>query len=215
MAIDLDLDAFLHSITYLPIKDNNKHFIFNLGDTKNVMFSLNNFLDFDLINTYYYRLCVFSCVNRTILDITFKFIVGLNMRLIFDYFYASRKKQQLFNHFDLIYGQGLLVTFNIERFYIDFFFLFFFFFIIFFFFSFYFFFSFKIFVLISWNLVFIFCYISIIWEVWEFFFSCELVVLWRMLPGILYKKYYQQRCQDSSTNDVTVREDDSLELMRF
>jgi hypothetical protein len=28
-------------------------------------------------------------------------------------------------------------------------------------------------------------------------------------------EYYQQRCQDSSTKDVLVKEDDSLELTRF
>jgi hypothetical protein len=40
---DLDLNAFLHSVICFPIKDNNKHFIFNLGNTNNVMFSLTNF----------------------------------------------------------------------------------------------------------------------------------------------------------------------------
>jgi hypothetical protein len=91
--LDLDLDVFLYSVICLPIKDNNKHFIFNLDDTKNVMFSLNDFLDFDPINTYYYKSRVFSCMNGMILDITFKFMAGFNMRLIFDCFYTPRKKR--------------------------------------------------------------------------------------------------------------------------
>jgi hypothetical protein len=90
---DLDLDAFLHNVICLPIKDNNKHFIFNLGNTNDVIFSLNDFLDFDPIKIYYCKSRVLSCVNGTILEITFKFMVGLNMQLIFDCFYASRKKQ--------------------------------------------------------------------------------------------------------------------------
>jgi hypothetical protein len=36
-----------------------------------------------------------------------------------------------------------------------------------------------------------------------------------MLPRISYKGYYQQKCQDSSTKDVSVKEDESLELTRF
>jgi hypothetical protein len=90
--LDLDLDVFLHSITHLPIKDTNKHLIFNLGDTNDVMFSLTDFLDFDPIKSYY-KSRVLSCTNGKIQDITFKFIVELNMRLIFGYFYASRKKK--------------------------------------------------------------------------------------------------------------------------
>jgi hypothetical protein len=49
---DLDLDAFLHSVTCFPIKAINKHFIFNFGDTNDVMFSLIEFLDFNLIKIY-------------------------------------------------------------------------------------------------------------------------------------------------------------------
>jgi hypothetical protein len=75
---DLDLDAFLHSVTSLPIKDNNKYFIFNLGDTNNVMFSLTDFLNFDLIKSYY-KSRVLSCTNGTIHDITFKFRTGPNI----------------------------------------------------------------------------------------------------------------------------------------
>jgi hypothetical protein len=63
---DLDLDAFLHSVTCLSIKDTNKHFIFNLGDTNDVMFSLTDFLDFDLIKNYFYKSCVLFCINRSI-----------------------------------------------------------------------------------------------------------------------------------------------------
>jgi hypothetical protein len=89
--LDLDLDAFLHSITHLPIKDTNKHFIFNIGDTNDVMFSLTDFLDSDPIKSYF-KSHVLSCTNGTIQDITFKFTTELNMRLIFGYFYALRKK---------------------------------------------------------------------------------------------------------------------------
>jgi hypothetical protein len=60
---------FLHNVTCLPIKDNNKHFISNLGDTNDVMFSLNDFLDFNPINNYF-KSCVSLCVNRTISNIT-------------------------------------------------------------------------------------------------------------------------------------------------
>jgi hypothetical protein len=54
---------------HLPIKDINKHSIFNIGDTNDIMFSLNNNLDFDPI-TNYFKSCVFSYTNGTILDIT-------------------------------------------------------------------------------------------------------------------------------------------------
>jgi hypothetical protein len=101
---DLDLDAFLHSVTSLPIKDTNKHFTFSLGDTHDVKFSLTSFLDFDPNKNYYYKSRVFSCANGTILDITFKFLAGHNMRLIFDCFYTPRKKQRLFKFSDLMCG---------------------------------------------------------------------------------------------------------------
>jgi hypothetical protein len=91
--LDLDLDAFLQSVTSLPIKDINKHFIFNLDDTNNVKFSLIDFLNFDLIKNYYYKSYVLFCANGMILDITFKFLAEYNMQLIFDCFYASRKKR--------------------------------------------------------------------------------------------------------------------------
>jgi hypothetical protein len=35
------------------------------------------------------------------------------------------------------------------------------------------------------------------------------------LSGISYKRYYQQRCHDSNTNDMLVKEDGSLDLMRL
>jgi hypothetical protein len=89
---DLDLDAFLHSIIHLPIKDTNKHFIFNLGDTNDVRFNLTDFLDFNPIKSYS-KLRVLSCTNGTIQDITFKFKTGPNMRLIFDCFHALKKKR--------------------------------------------------------------------------------------------------------------------------
>jgi hypothetical protein len=62
-----------------------------LDDTNDVKFSLNNFLDFDsIINHLKSR--VFSCKNGTILDITFKFFAEPNMQLIYDCFYASKRK---------------------------------------------------------------------------------------------------------------------------
>jgi hypothetical protein len=89
---DLDLDVFLYSITSFSIKNINKHFIFNLGDTNDVKFSLTGFLDFDPIKNYSYKSCILSYANGMILDITFKFMAGHNMRLIYDCFYALRKK---------------------------------------------------------------------------------------------------------------------------
>jgi hypothetical protein len=109
----LDLDAFLRSVTCIPIKDINKHFIFDLGDTNDVMFSLNSFLDLNPINNHH-KSRVLSCMNGIIHDITFKFKTGLNMRLIFDSFYAPRKKRQLFNRLDVICDLNLLQTFIIE-----------------------------------------------------------------------------------------------------
>jgi hypothetical protein len=158
---DLNLDAFLHSVMRLPIKDNNKQFIFNTVDTNDVKFSLNKFLDFNPINNYF-KLYVSSCMNRTILIITFKFIARLNRRFIYICYYTPRKKQWLFNHFVVMCRQGLLTSFNIKTFYIDFLFLFLFFFL------FFFFRLFKLLDNISWNFVLFFCYISIIWKVWEF-----------------------------------------------
>jgi hypothetical protein len=38
------------------------------------------------------------------------------MRLIFNSFYALRKKRQLFNYLELMCGQNLRKTFNIEHF---------------------------------------------------------------------------------------------------
>jgi hypothetical protein len=94
---NLNLDAFLHSVTCLPLKNINKHFIFNLGDTTDAMFSLIDFLDFNPINNHH-KSRVFFCTNGTIQDIIFKFRTRTNMRLIFDSFYAPRKKRRLFNH---------------------------------------------------------------------------------------------------------------------
>jgi hypothetical protein len=166
------LNAFLHSVTCLPIKDINKHFIFNLSDTNNVMFSLTDFLEFDPIKNFYYKSRVLSCTNGTISDITFKFTAGLNMRLIFDCFYAPRKKWRLPKHSELMCGPRLSVTINIEFIYIDFLFSFSFFFFFSISFFFYFFFYSYNFVRISWNLVILFSYVSIIWKVWGFPFLC-------------------------------------------
>jgi hypothetical protein len=123
--LDPDLDTFLHSVICLPIKNINKQLINTLDDTDDVKFSLYNILNFDLIKNSF-KSCISPCKNGTIFSITFKFIARLNMQLIFDFFYASRKKRQLFNHLDLMCGQTLCKTLNIE-YYIDFFFLFFFF----------------------------------------------------------------------------------------
>jgi hypothetical protein len=65
------------SVTYLPIKDTNKHSIFNLGDTNDVRFNLTDFLDFNPIKSYF-KSHILSCTNGTIQDITFKFRTGPN-----------------------------------------------------------------------------------------------------------------------------------------
>jgi hypothetical protein len=44
---DLDLNAFLHNVTCFSNIEINKHFINILGDTNNIKFSLNNFLNFN------------------------------------------------------------------------------------------------------------------------------------------------------------------------
>jgi hypothetical protein len=53
------------------------------------------------------------------------------------------------------------------------------------------------------------------WEVWGFLIQCDPINLWGMLLGIPYKNYYLKRYQDSSTNNVTVKKDDSSKLTRF
>jgi hypothetical protein len=143
----------------------NKQFIFNLGDTYDIKFSLTGFLDFDPIKNYYCKSRVLSCANGTILDITFKFLAGFNMRLIFDCFYASRKKkkQRLPEILDLMCGQNLQNTNNIET-YIDFLFSFYLLIIL----LFLFFYFFANFVIISWNFVTLYCYVLLIQEIWRF-----------------------------------------------
>jgi hypothetical protein len=88
---DLNLDAFLYSVTCSINKKINKYFNNILGDTNDIKSSLNNFLDFNTIK-FHYKSHVFPCINGTILDITFKFMVGFNMQLIYDCFYVPRKK---------------------------------------------------------------------------------------------------------------------------
>jgi hypothetical protein len=147
------------------------------------MFSLNDFLDFNPINNQL-KSRVLSCTNRTIQDITFKFKIGPNMQLIFDSFYAPRKKRRLFNRLALICDINLLRTFNIE-FYIEFDFLFFFFI-----FSYFFFFSFsKNFVYIFWKFVTLSYYVFLIWEIWRFLlmFMC---IVWETLSRRLNMEYY-------------------------
>jgi hypothetical protein len=159
------LDAFLHSITYLPIKNINKHFSGILGNTDDVKFSLNNFLDSDSI-TNYLKSYVSSSKNGMILDITFKFIIGSNMWLIYAYLYAPRKKRRLSPYIKLFMCGPVTFYYNIETFYID---LYFFFYI-----SFFFFFSFFLnrnFFLLLRNFV-IFClYVGIYWKIWKFFLT--------------------------------------------
>jgi hypothetical protein len=46
---NLDLNMFLHSVTCLSNKNINKHFNNSIGNSNNITFSLNNFLDFDPI----------------------------------------------------------------------------------------------------------------------------------------------------------------------
>jgi hypothetical protein len=204
---DLNLDAFLRSVTCLPLKEINKHFIFNLDDITDVMFSLIDILDFNPINNHH-KSRVFSCTNGTIQDITFKFRTRTNMRLIFDSFYAPRKKRRLFNHWNsMMCGQYLFRTFNI-KYYIDFLF-----------FSFSFILldflsvSFKTFDKISWNFVTLYWYALLIWEIWRFLlmFMC---IVWGILSRKSSTEYYQQKRQDSSTENVTVKEDESQKLTK-
>jgi hypothetical protein len=75
---DLNLGTFLHIVIYPLNKEINKHFNINLGDTNDVKFNLNSLLDFNSIKNHI-KLRVLFSANRTILDITFKFMAGLNM----------------------------------------------------------------------------------------------------------------------------------------
>jgi hypothetical protein len=74
----------------------NIYFNTTLSDTDDIKFNLNQFLDFNSIKIYI-KSYVFSYMNRKILDITFKFNIGLNMQLIYDYFYTLKKKCRLIN----------------------------------------------------------------------------------------------------------------------
>jgi hypothetical protein len=82
--------VFLHNVTCFSNKNINKYFNNILDDTNDVSFSLNNFLNFNLIKNYL-KSHIFPYMNETILNITFKFIVGLNMQLIFGYFMHQEK----------------------------------------------------------------------------------------------------------------------------
>jgi hypothetical protein len=137
-------------------------FIYCLESFNEIKLSLNDFLDFDSIKIYF-KSRVFPYTNRMILDITFKFMAGFNMQLIFDYFYVSRKKQWLITYLkNMMCRLDMLYTINIETFYIDF--------LFFYSFSFFKFFFFTIFfyVLFSWNFVLSFLYITFSWKVWGF-----------------------------------------------
>jgi hypothetical protein len=161
---NLDLNTFLHSKTFLPNTDINKHFIATLGDTDDVKFSLNNFLNFDPIKKYF-KSHVFSCINGMILDITFKFTAKFNMWFIYDCFYILKEKQWLYNTFSIMICESKF-SLNIKTFYIEF--------------SFYFIFSnlflfifpfpFSFSLLFFWNLNFPFLYIIINWKIQGFLF---------------------------------------------
>jgi hypothetical protein len=88
--LDLNLDAFLHSITCFLNIEINKQFNI-IDDIDDISINLNNLLNYNPIRIYY-QPCVFSYINEIILDITFKFMAGYNMQLIYDYFYMLRKK---------------------------------------------------------------------------------------------------------------------------
>jgi hypothetical protein len=76
---------------------------------------------------FYFKLCAFSCMNGTILDIIFKFNIELNMQLIHTCFYASRKKWWLTNQVKILMCKSVTLSIlQIETFYIDFLFFFFF-----------------------------------------------------------------------------------------
>jgi hypothetical protein len=100
-------------------------------------------------------------------------------------------------------------TYNIEI-YIDFLFSFYLFTIL----SFFFFYFFENFVIISWNFATLYCYVLLIWEIWRFLLYL-VSFQWGTLSRRSYMKYCQQRQQDSSTKDVTMKEDDSQKLNRF
>jgi hypothetical protein len=151
------------------------------------MFSLNDFLDFNPINNYY-KSRVFPCANGKILDITFKFKTGSNMRLIFDCLYAPRKKRRLLNHLALICGHNLCRPFTID-YYIDFIFLFFFFIILLFLF---FYFSFKFSDFISWNFVTLFSYILLIWKIQRFFLK---------FMSVTWKHYLEDHIWNTTNKD--------------
>jgi hypothetical protein len=89
--LDLNLNAFLYSIICFTNKEINKHLYNQLGNTNDIMFSLTNFLDFDPI-TIFFMSHIYPCINEIILNITFKFTAEFNMKLIFNCFYAPRKK---------------------------------------------------------------------------------------------------------------------------
>jgi hypothetical protein len=87
---DLDLDTFLHSVICLPIKEIINNSSFQLGDTNDIIFNLNEFLDFNPINLYC-KLRVLSRTNGIIQDITFKFnllrIFNIEFYIDFDFLF--------------------------------------------------------------------------------------------------------------------------------
>jgi hypothetical protein len=134
---NLELNAFLYSVINLSNKKINKHFDATLSDINDVKFNLYNLLDYDPIKTYN-NLHVLYYSNGIISNITFKFNTGINMQLIYSYFYASRKKWWLLKYDNNYILCEPKIPLNIEFFYIEFSFTLFFFFF-YFYFSFYFF----------------------------------------------------------------------------
>jgi hypothetical protein len=117
---DLDLNAFLHNVICLSDMEINKHYNKFLSDTIDVKFSLYKYLDFNSTSNQFKSRILLS-KNGTISNITFKFIAGYNMQLIYDCFYASRKKRRLFI-IDITRMCRLLIfsIHNIDRNFIDF-----------------------------------------------------------------------------------------------
>jgi hypothetical protein len=82
---------FLHSIIYFLNIDINKQFVLSLNNTNDVNNNFKIFSDYNSIK-FNFKSCDFSCINGAILDITFKFNIGLDMQLIYTCLYALRKK---------------------------------------------------------------------------------------------------------------------------
>jgi hypothetical protein len=170
-----------------------------LGDTNDVKFSLYNILDFDLIKNNF-KSRIFSCKNRMIFSSTFKFIARLNIRFIYDYFYAFKEKQRIIA--TIIYlicrPQDSLY---IKHFYIEIFLIFFF--------SFFFFvFSFL------WSCFIISLYIRIFCKIWKSFYF-----ILRYCAKIQFKITKDKDCiriwNCFNMENVSVKEDKTLIITKL